>query len=112
MWKELPLSADQKSATLTATVPVTASGWYALYAEGPKSGYLDAAYSQASTNAIRVYVGDQKIRNKASAEYFVKWIDKLHDLAEEWPFWRSQAEKDHVYAQFRQARAVYADLLK
>ena len=53
-----------------------------------------------------------KIRNKASAEYFIKWIDQLHDLAEEWPFWRSQAEKDHVYAQFRQARAVYTDLLK
>lgn len=112
VWKELPLSADNKSATFSATVPVTASGWYALYAEGPKSAYLDVAYSQASTNAIRVYVGDQKIRNKASAEYFVKWIDQLHDLAEAWPFWRSQAEKDHVYAQFRQARAVYTDLLK
>jgi TolB protein len=112
VWKELPLHADQKSATFTAAVPVTASGWYALYAEGPKSDYLDVAYSQASTNAIRVYVGDQKIRNTASAEYFVKWIDQLHDLAEEWPFWRSQAEKDHVYAQFRQARSVYTDLLK
>jgi hypothetical protein len=62
---------------------------------------------QAATNAIRIYVGNQKIRNRESAEYFVRWIDKLQAQAEEWPFWRSQKEKDHVYAQFRQARSVY-----
>ena len=41
---------------------------------------LDVLYPQASTNAIRVYVGEQKIRNQSSAEYFVRWIDKLRAL--------------------------------
>ena len=34
---------------------------------------------QAGTNAIRVYVGDQKIRSRESAQYFIRWIDRLRD---------------------------------
>jgi hypothetical protein len=37
----------------------------------------------------------------------VRWIDKLHSLAEQWPWWRSQAEKDHVYSQFQEAQDIY-----
>ncbi len=108
VWKELPLGADKKSAQLKVNAQVTGSGWYSLYAEGPPAtGILDASYPQASTNAIRVYVGSQKIRNRESAEYFVRWIDKLQAMAAEWPSWRSQKEKDHVFEQFQQARGVY-----
>jgi len=112
IWKELPLAADKKSAQFKGTVKVTESGWYSLYAEGPMTEILDSNYQQASTNAVRVYVGDQKIRSKESAEYFVKWIDKLKTQAEAWPDWRSQAEKDHVYAQFQQAKEIYQGFLK
>jgi len=91
-------------------IPVSQSGWYSLYAEGPASTYLDAAYAQAATSAIRVYVGDQPIRNRASAEYFIRWIDKLQKMADEWPGWRSEAEKRHVFAQFEEARGVYQKL--
>jgi hypothetical protein len=31
----------------------------------------------------------------------------LQELAEAWPDWRSEAEKDHVYGQFDAAREVY-----
>jgi hypothetical protein len=31
--------------------------------------------------------GNQTIRNRESAEYVVRWIDKLQAQAEEWPFW-------------------------
>ncbi len=112
VWKELPLSAGKLSATLTEKIPVTRSGWFTLYAEGEPTSFLDTAYPQASTNAIRVYAGGQKIRSKESAEYFVKWIDKLHSMADVWAMWRSQKEKDHVYAQFAEARAIYQGFLK
>jgi hypothetical protein len=56
-------------------------------------------------------VGDQPIRHRASAEYALKWIDNLQTQAEAWPGWRSQREKDHVYAQFEEARAVYRRFL-
>ncbi|HET8549194.1 MAG TPA: CehA/McbA family metallohydrolase [Bryobacteraceae bacterium] len=107
-WKQLALHADAKSASLRTSFPVTESGWYSLYAEGPRTEYLDTNYVQAATNAIRVYVGDQPIRNKDSAEYFMRWIDKLQAMAEAWPWWRSDKEKAHVFAQFREARQTYA----
>jgi hypothetical protein len=97
---------------LRASVEVSESGWYALYAEGPEYTWLDAEFPQALTNCVRVYVGSKAIRNKASAQYFVRWIDKLRGMAEEWPWWRSQKEKDHVYGQFDEARRIYVELAR
>jgi hypothetical protein len=37
----------------------------------------------------------------------VQWVDKLEELAREWPDWRSEAEIDHVMRQFEEARRVY-----
>jgi hypothetical protein len=93
-------------------VNVTASSWFSLYAEGPPFAPLDAEFPQAATNAIRVYVGDQKIRNRASAEYFMRWIDKLRTMADGWLWWRSPKEKDHVFAQLDEARRVYERLAR
>jgi hypothetical protein len=28
-------------------------------------------------------------------------------MAEAWPYWRSEKEKAHVFAQFEEARAIY-----
>ena len=32
-------------------------------------------------------------------------------MAEEWEYWRSEAEQEHVYAQFDEARAIYEGFL-
>ena len=89
---------------------VTESAWFSLYAEGPAYRLLDAEFPQATTNAIRVYTGDRKIRNAESARYFIRWIEKLRASAVEWPWWRSRKEMDHVLAQFDEAKAVYERL--
>ncbi|MBI3682138.1 MAG: CehA/McbA family metallohydrolase [Acidobacteria bacterium] len=109
-FRELPLSPDKRSAKLTQTVQAERSSWYALYAEGPWSHHLDGEYPQATTNAIRVYVGEGKIRNKDSARYFQRWIDKLEAMARDWPWWRSDQEKHHVLGQFDEARRIYQKL--
>jgi len=31
-------------------------------------------------------------------------------MAEQWQWWRSQQEKDHVYGQFEEARSIYRKL--
>jgi len=103
-WKEVT------SGSLEERVQVDESGWYALYAEGKPYTWLDAEYPQALTNAIRVYVGDQKVRSRASAEYFTRWITKLQGMAEKWPWWRSEKEKQHVFAQFAEAIKLYQSL--
>jgi hypothetical protein len=118
VWKELPIDnsvwkeqpADVPCAQLDTDVSVERSSWFSVHAEGGPSEYLDVRFTQAGTNAIRVYVGEEKIRSRSSAEYFIRWIDKLTQMANEWPWWRSQAERDHVMAQFAEARGVYTRL--
>jgi Tol biopolymer transport system component len=105
----IPLSADRRRAEFRRTLSVATSGWYHLRAEGdPADRFpLDTAYPQGFTNPVWVTVGNQPVRDRASAEYALRWIDKLQKLAEAWPGWRSQKEKDHVYGQFDEARKVY-----
>ncbi len=54
-----------------------------------------------------VRVGDAPVRSREAAAYSLRWIDKLQQMADEWPGWRSQNEKDHVYRQFEEARQIY-----
>jgi hypothetical protein len=49
----------------------------------------------------------QLVRSKAAADYSIKWIDLLESMARQWPGWRSEKEKSHVFAQFEEARTVY-----
>ena len=62
----------------------------------------------AVTNPIYVVAGGQPIRSQASAEYFVKWIDRLTAMATADKGWRSDKEKAHVLGQFKEARDIYA----
>jgi hypothetical protein len=112
--EKIALSSDRKSADFKKTQKVTRSGWYHLRAEGkPEERYpLDTSFAQAFTNPVWVTVGGRPVRNRAAAEYCLKWIDKLQQMAEAWPGWRSQKEKDHVYAQFNEARAIYQKFAK
>lgn len=96
------------AGTFREQVEVSESSWFSLYAEGPNYRLLDAEFPQAATNAIRVYVGGRPIRNPQSAQYFVRWIDKLSLMLEQWPWWRSDKERNHVLDQFREARAVFS----
>lgn len=112
--EDIPLGTDRRSADFEKSLPVGRSGWYHVRAEGsPADRFpLDASYPQAFTNPVWVVVGNQPIRSRASAEYSLKWIDELQKQTEAWPGWRSQKEKDHVYAQFEEARNVYRRLLR
>jgi hypothetical protein len=68
---------------------------------------FDIPYALALTNPVWVVVDGAPVRSAEAADYSIAWIDKLEQLAEQWTGWRSQPEKDHVYAQFEEARAIY-----
>ena len=109
--KEFPLTEGQSAVSIREEIEVGKSGWFSLTATGPRrSPPLETGYPMAATNAIRVYVGDGKIRSRRSAEYFMRWIDRLKQQAEEWPDWRSFEETAHVLGQFDEARRVYESL--
>ncbi len=109
----IALSTDRRSADVTTTLKVSRSGWYHLRVAGAAAERfpLDTLFAQAFTNPVWITVGDEPVRHRASAEYALKWIDNLQQQAEAWPGWRAQREKDHVYAQFDEARAVYRRFL-
>jgi hypothetical protein len=108
IWREVPLGADRLMGTLRAKARVTESGWYSFTAEGEvKARGADPSFPQAVSNPVRVYVGDQKIRSRASAEYFLTWLDKLWKMADKPTSWRSPKEREHVLQQFEEARKVY-----
>lgn len=67
---------------------------------------MDATYAQAFTNPVWLTVGGRPVRDADAADYGLAWIDELQRQAEAWPGWRSQAEQDHVYAQFEEARSI------
>jgi hypothetical protein len=110
--EEVPLAGDRKRADYEKSIRVTQSGWYHLRAEGrPADRFpLDSNYAQAFTNPIWVRVGTQPIRDRAGAEYGVRWVDKLQQMATTLGLWRSAGEKEHVLAVFDEARQVYRRL--
>ena len=64
-------------------------------------------YPQAFTNPIWFSVDGKPIQNEGAVQYALEWIDKLEYLAAQWPGWRSEQEREHVFAQFEEARDVY-----
>lgn len=109
--KTFPLSGSSTHLELTYLLDVKHSGWCHLRAEGsPANRFpLDMEYAQALTNPVWLQIGDEAIRDDASADYALAWIDRLEEMAKAWPGWRSEAEQQHVFEQFEQARQVYRD---
>jgi hypothetical protein len=111
---DIPLDADRRHARWRQQVPVSKSGWLHVRAEGlPADRFpLDAIYAQAFTNPVWTIVGDQPIRDRASAEYGIKWINMLRLMADAWPGWTSTEAKRQLFAEFDEARAVYERLAR
>jgi len=111
--EEFPVKGERTRFDLSKSYPVHESGWFHLRAEGSREERypLDTSYAQAFTNPVWVHVGGRPVRNRAAAEYSIRWIDKLRRMAEAWPGWRSEKEKEHVFAQFEQARRIYQGFL-
>ncbi len=90
------------------TLPVTRSGWFTLRALGSKAQHpTDDRFAYAETGAIYVMCGDQPIRSRADAEYFMRWIDDITRQAEQHAGWRSERERKHVMSQFAEARQMF-----
>lgn len=108
-----PLGRNRNSLDFSYNINIERSGWCHLRTEGDASNRfpLDVTYVQAFTNPVWFQVGEEAIRNPQSVEYALRWIDKLQQLADAWPGWRSETEREHVFGQFEQARQIYRSKL-
>ncbi|MEE2637626.1 MAG: CehA/McbA family metallohydrolase [Acidobacteriota bacterium] len=107
--QSVPVGDNGRSVRFALRQRVTRSGWCHLRAEGiPEERFpMDVTYVQAFTNPVWLEVGEQPIRNADAADYALRWIDKLQEMADAWPGWRSDHERAHVFAQFDEARETY-----
>jgi TolB protein len=105
----IPFTGDRTSLSFERSFRPNRSGWYHVRVNGAdgESFPMDVPWVQAATNPVWVIVDATPVRSSESADYALAWIDKLQELAEAWPDWRSEAEKAHVYGQFDEARAIY-----
>jgi len=105
----IPLQAGGKRANWRGTIPIAKSGYLVLRASGdvPLEPLMDQRAPSAISGAVYVVCGDRPVRSRASAEYFVRWIDSLTKDAAAHPAWRSERERQHVLEQFAQARKVF-----
>ena len=105
VWKEIPVSG--KSVQINETVSLDASAWFAIVAEAAEFRPVPQAYAQAVTNAVRVYIGGKPIRSRASAEYYLRWLDRLRATISKPEDWRSEREHSRVSAQIDEAAAIF-----
>jgi hypothetical protein len=56
---------------------------------------------------VYVLCGSQPIRSREDAEYFIRWIDEITQMAAQHAGWRSEKEKKHVLGQFGEAREIF-----
>jgi TolB protein len=105
----IALHGDRTAASGSVTIPVTHSGWFVLraWSERAEQPVLDL-YPFASTSPIYVRVGREPVRSSEDAKFFLEWLDRLQQGAEEHEGWRTPAERDHVLGLIDRARAVYA----
>ncbi len=101
-------SFDPTGGPHRKSIPLTRSGWLTLRALGTKPQRpMDDHFPYAETGAIYVLCGEQPIRSRADAEYFIRWIDDITRQADQHPGWRSERERRHVMGQFAEARKVF-----
>jgi len=107
--KELQTSGGTHADDL-GTLSLAHSGWCLLRAwnDKPQHPILDA-YPYATTSPIYVRVGDQPVKSKDDATYFVAWIDRLIAAAQSHPDWNNEVEKANVLDLLQRARKIYAE---
>jgi hypothetical protein len=105
----IALSADKMSANDTIAIPVTQSGWFVLraYADRSVMPVLDL-YPFASTSPIYVQVGDRPVRSAEDAAFFIRWIDRIEQMARTSTSWNSAAEQAGALHALAEARAVFS----
>ncbi|MDQ3808786.1 MAG: CehA/McbA family metallohydrolase, partial [Chloroflexota bacterium] len=84
----VPLTGERVAADAAVTLPVSESGWYVLraWSDRPTLPILDL-YPFGSTSPIYVQVGDQPVRSRQDAEFFIKWSDRVAASAREHTGW-------------------------
>jgi len=107
-WKDVAVPPNATDLAFREQAKADKSGWFSLVVEADElPPAAKTFFSQAVTNAVRVYVGDGKIRSRESAEYFLTWIERLHNEISDVTLWRSEGERARAFRDLEEAANVY-----
>jgi TolB protein len=111
--QKIELKGDRKTADASGAVALDGGGWCILRAFSDKAEYpiLDL-YPYATTSPVYVSVAGAPLRSPADAAYFVAWLDRLIAAAQSNNSWNTDAEKQVVLSEFREAREKYKRLAR
>ena len=70
----------------------------------------ESGLRQAHTSPVYVLIDDKPIAVRTSAEYMIRWIDRLIEVAEMPERYRRESDKAEVLAIYRQAREFYQNV--
>ena len=101
------LTGTKQSADVTGSIKVKTSGWLLLRAWNDL-GHPDLfdLYAYASTNPVYIVSDLSNPKQRSSAEYFLKWIDRIEKKMDELPF-RTPKEKQAVLDDVQRAKNYY-----
>ncbi len=103
---KLPEKRD--TADVSGTMPVTQSGWCLAraYADHDEHPILDG-YPYATTSPIYIRLPGSTPEAKADAQFFIAWVNRLIQAAEDHKDWNTLQEKENVLKILAEARRVY-----
>ncbi len=106
--KDRPSSPILEESIVTAFEP-RRSGWVAVRAilTAP-----DGRLRQAHTSPIYISVDGKSTASKADAEYMIRWIDRLVQVANKPGRYKSDAERTQVQALYQLARQKYQGIAR
>ncbi|MBI1357849.1 MAG: hypothetical protein GC160_26225 [Acidobacteria bacterium] len=103
----LPWPQGERGVSFSRRIPVDESSWITVRASADRMIHpIDDSFVVGETGPTYILCGDQKIRSRTDAQYFVEWIDDITEQAKAHPGWRSEKEKTHVLDQFAEARRI------
>jgi len=104
--KNVPPSPMFKKSLIAELKPLR-SGWLAARALFTSP---DGRMRQAHTSPVYIVVDRKPAASKADADYMIRWIDRLLQVANKPGRYSSETERQEVLAIFQKARKVYEDI--
>ena len=97
-----------KSMDVNGSIQVKGPGWVLLraWSKNPHPDLPDM-YAYASTNPVYIQQPGKKLQSKSSAEFFIKWLDRLEAATKSNAHFRSEEEKAIVLGDISKAKNVF-----
>jgi hypothetical protein len=106
--RSFELDSTGSSADLSGDVQIDGSGWLLLRAWNDNAHPLIFdLYPYATTNPVFVSVGNERLRSKTDADYFIAWIERIRESVKSHTGYNNDNERELILENLAQAQREY-----